>query len=144
MMKIIFALFVIGFVFFCGILVVESGFFKKPSQVKPGCILLQNVADNAILEPNDTSEPDTQQLQAAGTTAYDANHAPVQTMTIGSVDPKSGYKFQLELTPKGAAIRKAIFSEFDNRDRKDPKPLVFISPVPIKNGNEICVMANTG
>ncbi len=138
MMKAILAVLVIGFVFFCGVLVVESGFFEKSSQVEPGCILLQNVADNT------TSEPDTQQMQAAETTANDANHAPTQAMTIGSVDPKSGYKFQLELTPKGAAIRKATFSEFDDRDRKDPKPLVFISPLPVKNGNEICVMANTG
>lgn len=144
MMKTIFASLVIGFVFFCGVLVVESGFFEKSSQAEPGCILLQNVDDNTTSEPNDTSESDTQQLQAVETAEHDFNQAPLQMMTIGSVDPESGYKFQLELTPKGAAIRKATFSEFDNRDRKDPKPLVFISPIPTNNGNEICVMANTG
>jgi len=35
----------------------------------------------------------------------------------------------LELSSKGAAIEKATFSEFDDRDYKNPQPLVILSPV---------------
>ncbi|MFC1634771.1 YidC/Oxa1 family insertase periplasmic-domain containing protein [Planctomycetota bacterium] len=134
---------VAGFCIFCGYLVVESGFFKESSQIEPGCILLQNVADNEKPETEDTTAPDAQQTKTTETTAYGADHAPAKTMMLGSVDPKSGYKFQLELSSKAAAIKKATFSEFKDRDRKDPQPLVFISPISRSDGGEVLVMANT-
>jgi len=142
-MKATLTLFVIGFVFFCGWLIVESGFFKGSSQVEPGCILLQNVADNKKPVRDDVPEPNVPQMKAAETTVYGADHAPTQTMVLGSVDPKSGYKFQLELSSKGAAIRKVTFSDIYDRDPKDPQPLVFVSPIPRSNGSKILTMANT-
>ena len=143
MMKTILALYVICFVFFCGVLVVESGVFEKVSQTEPGCILLQNVADNPERGPDDATAPEVQPMKAAETVSFGADHAAARTITLGSVDPKSGYEFQLELNAKGAAIRKVTFSRFDNRDRKDPQPLVFIAPALNRNGDEVLAMANT-
>ena len=143
MMKVTLALIVTGFVVFCGGLVVESGFLEGSTGVEPGCILLQNVAGNEDPETEEAPAPDAQQMKAAETMAFGADHEPAQTMTVGSVDPKSGYKFQLELSSKGAAIRKVTFSEFNDRDRKDPQPLVFVSPVKKRDGSEVLVMANT-
>jgi len=143
MMKVSLALIVTGFVVFCGWLVVESGYFAGSLQVEPGCILLQQVAGNEKPGTEDDSEPNTPQMKAAETTVFGADHAPAKTVTLGSVDPKSGFKFQLELNSKGAAIGKATFSEFDNRDRKDPQPLVVISPMRERSNSEVLAMANT-
>ncbi len=145
MMKVILTSIVVAFVVFCGWLIIESGFFERSSQVEPGCILLQNVADNYKPETEDTAVPDSQEMKDTETTALSADHAPAKTIRIGSADPKSDYKFQLELSSKGAAIRKVTFNfdEFDNRNHKNPKPLVFISPVKEKDGSEILAMANT-
>ena len=143
MMKVSLALIVTGFVVFCGWLVVESGYFAGSLQVEPGCILLQQVAGNEKSGTEDDSEPNTPQMKAAETTVFGADHAPAKTVTLGSVDSKSGFKFQLELNSKGAAIGKATFSEFDNRDRKDPQPLVVISPMRERSNSEVLAMANT-
>jgi YidC/Oxa1 family membrane protein insertase len=82
------------------------------------------------------------QLRAADTICFGVNNAPARTITLGSVDRKSGFKFRVELSSKGAAIRKAALSEFDNGDSKDPQPLTILSPVQEKNGNEVLSMAN--
>jgi YidC/Oxa1 family membrane protein insertase len=57
------------------------------------------------------------------------------------VDPATGFKYQLELDSMGAAIRTALFSEFEDRDRKDPKPQLFLSPVDL-NGREVLPLAS--
>ena len=75
----------------------------------------------------------------AGFSAYDAQPSSV---TLGSIDPASGFKFQLELNSKGAAISKATFSEFDDRDYKDPQPLAILSPVQLPDGSKVEAMAN--
>ena len=74
---------------------------------------------------------------------FTAENAPSKTVTLGSVDPKSGFKFALELSSKGAAVRSATFSEFDDRDYKDPKPLEILSPVELADGSEVLTLANT-
>ena len=146
MMKITLASVVIGFVFLCGGLIVESGLFEGSQQVEPGCILLQNVAGDEEPKAENTPgpSPEAQQMQASETESFGADHAPARTITLGSVDPKSGYKFQLKLSSHGAAISKVTFiSKFDDRDPKDPQPLVFISPMPQNDGTEVLAMANT-
>ena len=143
MMKVILAVLVIGFVLFCGGLIVESGFFEASSQIEPGCILLQNVAGNESPGTEEAAVPDAQQMKVTETTAYGADHAPAKTMTLGSVDPKSGYMFQSELSSKGAAIRKVTFSKWKDRNRKEPQPLVFVSPMLRSDGSEVLAMANT-
>jgi YidC/Oxa1 family membrane protein insertase len=97
------------------------------------------------------------QLQAADFPALGADHAPVRSVILGASEPKTenadtGFKFQLELSSKGAAIRKATFSNgfdsrgkatgFDDRDYKDPQPLEILSPVKRASGSEILSMTN--
>jgi YidC/Oxa1 family membrane protein insertase len=82
------------------------------------------------------------QLIGADVAHFGADSAPAGSVTLGSIDPRSGFKFELELTSKGAAINKAIFSEFDDRDYKNPRPLVILSPVKLPDGSEVLSMAN--
>ena len=143
---------VVGFCLLCGWLVVESGLFDDSSQAKRDIILLQNVAGNQESETPNAPETDTQQLEAVDSITYGADHAPPKTVILGATDPntedpKTGYKFQLELSSKGASIRKATFSNgnnngFDNRDPKNPQPLVIISPLLGSDGSEVLAMAN--
>jgi YidC/Oxa1 family membrane protein insertase len=136
-------LIVAGFCILCGWLIIESGLLNNASQSGHDIILLQNVASNQETETPKEPEPNIQKLEAADSITFGADNSPAKTITLGSVDPKSGYKFQLELSTKGAAIRKAAFSEFDDRDYKDPQPLVIISPIPQRDGSEVLAMANT-
>jgi len=157
-MKIALTSFVIAFVLLCGWLVVESGFFDDSSQTRPGVILLQNVAADEETEIPNVTESNSEQLEAADSITFGADNAPAKTVILGATDPNTenadtGFKFQLELSSKGAAIRKAVFSNgpdsrgrdsgFDNRDYKNPQPLVIISPIPERDGSEVLAMANT-
>jgi YidC/Oxa1 family membrane protein insertase len=81
-------------------------------------------------------------MQAAEVATFGADNAPAKEVVLGSIERESGFKFQLELSTKGAAIRKAIFSEFDDRDFENPAPLEILSPVLLPDGGEILSMAN--
>ena len=61
---------------------------------------------------------------------------------MGSDVKDSGYKFKLQFTRKGAAIKSATLSEYDDRDHKNPQPLVLLSPIEVGEGKEICSLAN--
>jgi len=143
MMKAILASIIIGFVFFCGWLIVEAGLSDNSLQKGRGIVLLQNVTANEQAETPNVFVSNGEQLKAADSVTFGADNAPAGTITLGSVDPRSGYKYQLELSTKGAAIRKAAFSEFDDRDYKNPQPLAIISPIRERDGSEILSMANT-
>ena len=142
-MKIALSSFVIAFVLLCGWFVVESGLFDDSSQTGPGIILLQNVAVNQETEIPNVTESNSEQLEAVDSITFGADNASARTITLGSVDPKSGFKYQLELSSKGAAIKKAIFSEYDDRDYKNPQPLVIVSPIQERGGSEVLAMAST-
>ncbi len=108
------------------------------------CILLQQTAPT-----NGTAEsapaPDPGQLVAAATDrSFRADGGTHQILTLGSSDPESEYTLALELTTRGAAIRNASFSQFDNRDPQDPQPLVFLSPVPMGKDRSLYSFANRG
>ncbi len=142
-MRVILTLIVVGFVVFCGWLVVESGLFECSLPNSGPCILLQSsTGDKNISDANVPAE-EPSQIGADDSVTFGADSAPAKSVTLGSVDPKSGFNFQLELSSKGAAIKKATFSGFDDRDYKNPQPLVIISPMLERNGREILSMANT-
>ncbi len=84
------------------------------------------------------------QLIGANVVRFDADGAAARRVKLGSTNPESGFKFEVELTSRGAAVSKAIFSEFDDRDYKNPQPLVILSPVRLAGGGEIFSMANAG
>jgi len=90
-----------------------------------------------------SSAKEEPQLIGADTVHFGADSAPAGSVTLGSTDPRSGFKFELELSSKGAAINKATFSEFDDCDYKNPKPLVILSPVKLPDDSEVLSMANT-
>ena len=108
---------VAGFCLLCGWLVVESGLFNDSLQTGRGIILLQNVASNQQqeIEAPNAPVPNDEQLKAVDSVTFGADHAPAKTVILGAVDPntedpKTGFKFQLELSSMGACIRKATFS----------------------------------
>ncbi len=154
-MRIVLILIVAGFVVLCGGLIVGSGLFSGPAGQKP-CILLAQTAPGeqpslADTQPSDStaysaeadaSAAKAEQLQALDVPSLGADHAEPKAVTLGSINPNSGFKFLLELTTKGASIAKATFSEFDDRDYRDPQPLVILSPVNLPDGRQILSMAN--
>jgi len=141
--KSILALILIGFCVFCGWLVVESGLFEGcRAAEKLRCILLQKTTADSTTGAAEAPAEEGAYSEAADFTAFRADNAPAGSVTLGSIDPRSGFKFELELSSKGAAISKATFSEFDDRDYKNPQPLVILSPVHRADGTEILSMAN--
>jgi YidC/Oxa1 family membrane protein insertase len=134
---------VAGFCLFCVWLIIESGPFEEQSQKGRSIILLQNVASKQQADAPNLPVSNSEQFETVDSITFGADNAPARTITLGSIDPKSGYKYQLELSSKGAAIRKAYFSEFNDRNRKDPQPLVIISPIRERGGDEVLAMANT-
>jgi YidC/Oxa1 family membrane protein insertase len=149
---------VICYVLLCSLLVVEALTLGDSSQHETPLILLQQPAtaqtpDNAnAAEAEDTGETDISRLQVDDSIAFGADNAPSKTIVIGAADPntedpKTGFKFQLELSSKGAAILKATFSDannngFDNRNPKNPQPLVIVRPATRRDGSKVLAMAN--
>jgi len=136
-------LIVAGFCLFCGWLVIDSGLFEASSQNEPGCILLQAVAGDEKPETSIAPAPQEESAEPAETYALGADNATAKIIALGSVDPDSGFMYRLEFSSKGAAIREATFSTFDDRDHKNPQPLVIISPARQPDGSEVLAMANT-
>ncbi|MFQ6035825.1 MAG: YidC/Oxa1 family insertase periplasmic-domain containing protein [Sedimentisphaerales bacterium] len=156
----ILVLIVVGFIILCSGLVIESGIFKNPSQIGRSCILLQQTTTNEKQDTAGAPAPQNEHKEykylapsftggsvsrfTRGPADFHADGGPVKSVTLGSVDPRSGFKFQCELSSIGAAIKKAALSEFDNRDYKNPEPLEILSPVHRADGSEILAMANKG
>lgn len=129
------------YVLFCGWLVIETGLFDGALRTGEGCILLQQTTSQEPAQAAEAGQSGGAQLQAAQDVTFGADNAPATTVTLGSADPKSGYEYALELDSRGAAIRTATFSGWYNRDKKNPQPLVIISPIRSRGG-EILAMAN--
>jgi YidC/Oxa1 family membrane protein insertase len=78
--------------------------------------------------------------QDANNRDFSAVGGPAENITLGSIDPNTGFKFLLELTTRGAAIEKATLSEFDDLNHKIP--LVLLSPAAKPDGTKAFSMAN--
>ncbi|MBN1392178.1 MAG: YidC/Oxa1 family insertase periplasmic-domain containing protein [Sedimentisphaerales bacterium] len=100
------------------------------------------VSGSVVIAVEETAAPELPVLKAADTVQLEAVGGTAATVTLGSTDPRSGFKFKLELTGKGAAVSKAVFSEFNDRDYKNPQPLVILSPVKLPDGGEVLSIAN--
>lgn len=138
-----------GYLLLCGSLIVESGLLGKVWRSK-GCILLQQTAQtqtpaadaNAPVAAAETPQPQPQpQLQAAVGEFYSAIGGEDVNVAIGSTDKGSPFKYRLVLDSRGAAVRTATFSEFDDREPKNPQPLTFLAPIGA-NGSEALSLAN--
>lgn len=135
-------LFLIVFVIFCGFLVTESGLFEHSGWCPAkGCIrLASEVPGENLLQGLLRAAGDKQQ-------GYDfsrltAKSAGTESKILGSVFKDTGYKFEVELTNKGAGISRVVLGEYDNRDHKDPQPLVLLSEVETGADRTVFSLAN--
>jgi len=150
---------VIGFVVLCGWMVVESGIFQSPGVNSGACILLQSTTGNGNSVAANAPSEEPPRMTADNSVTFGADSAQESTVILGATDPttenaNTGFKYQLELSSKGAAIRKVTFSNgpdmqgkatgFDDRDYKNPQPLEILSPIYQADGSEILSMANAG
>jgi hypothetical protein len=136
-MRIVLISIVVAFLAFCGWLAGQSGL-----------ILLQQTAANEESASTNAPTLSYKRLESADIGGFSATGGPAEKVILGAKDPKTedpdvGYKFQLELSSKGAAIARVTFSNgndngFDDRDYKDPQPLEILSPVR----GDILSMAN--
>ncbi|MBN1456920.1 MAG: YidC/Oxa1 family insertase periplasmic-domain containing protein [Sedimentisphaerales bacterium] len=137
-MKIKLALFafLFTFVLFCSFLVVDSGLFNISScRDDNKCIRL--AGEMELVQADNIPESDDYDF-----TQLRASNAENKTLTLGSTDKESGYQFRLELSSKGAAIKNAVSSMYDNRDPKDPQPLILLSPIEKGPSDTVLSMAN--
>ncbi len=150
--KTVLTLILVGYCLFCGFLVLDSGLFEYGRSADEPCIVLQQTATEADAGAVEDTASQGLQLQAADFTSLRADNAPDARIILGAADPyfedpETGFKFQLELSSKGAAIVRATFSNgegkgFVDRDYENPQPLVILSPVHSAGGSEILSMAN--
>jgi len=155
--RIILVLILAGYCLLCGVLVLQSGLFengctgsdceprgihsRKPDVVY-GCIVLQHSSLEAADKPAGIKQVENADSAGGEISGFTADNALPKTLKLGSTDPKSGFKFAVELTSRGASIVKALLSEFDDRDYKNPRPLKVLSPVRLPGGSEILSMAS--
>ena len=99
------------------------------------------IVGDVIIAAEEAPTQKPPELKAADIIRFGVSNAPARDVVLGSLDPKSGYKFRVELSSKGAAIRKALFSEFTDCDYKNPQPLTILTPTR-ENSSEILSMTN--
>ena len=63
-------------------------------------------------------------------------------ISLGSMDPNTGFDFLMQLTTRGAAIEKVTFSKFTNLNGKNPQPLEILAPATKPDGSEVLSMEN--
>ena len=142
--RIILVLIVAGFVMFCGWLVLDSGLCQTCRPERGPCILLQQTTATEGKEGAKAAPVKKETLEAADSIRFWAGDAnDTNSVSLGSIDPNSNFMLQVELSPKAAAIRSAVFSKFKDRDPKNPQPLQILSPVQLGDGREVLSMANT-
>jgi len=150
-MRFFLIVFLCVFFVLCACLILESRMFCGKS-----CVLLQQTAGQVPAERKEQAGGGVQ-LEAAGSVDFRAFGGPSQTVILGArnpatEDPTTGFKFQLQLSTKGAAIKSVVFSNgdgkgFDNRDPKDPKPLVLLQATEsgvLSMANGALVLAEQG
>jgi len=143
---------VLSFVALCSLLILQTGFFNSADNLDKSLILLQATDSNTAAAPAPLAEQAQPQMAPAQFKSYNADDAEPKTVIIGAQDPEAenpltGYKLSLELSSKGASLRKATFTNGDDKgftdlDPDNPVPLEFISPVVMRDGSEILAMAN--
>jgi len=139
-MKAFVSLLIVAFVVLCGLLVLQAVLSDSACQAGR-CILLQQSEGGVSKTPSIGDDSAGQQpvLEPSDVLTYRATGGPRQSLILGAQDPNRedptvGFRFQLQLDCRGAAINRVTFSNgggkgFDNRDHKNPKPLVLLRSV---------------
>ena len=134
--------FLIIFVIFCGFLVTESGLFEHAGWCPAkGCIRLASEMPGDNL-PQGLLGVTGDKEQGYDFSKLTAKNAKAESKTLGSVFKDTGYKFEVELTSKGAGVSRVVLSEYDNRDYNEPQPLVLLSGVEAGADRTIFSLAN--
>ena len=139
--------FVVAFVGLCGLLVVDSGLFKHDcARHTAGVIPLTSqttISADSTGEKTDAKETETDPTDKSKESNSDFDFSKLraihaahnESIVMGSLypevertDDENKFKFMVELTSKGAAIKTVTLSEFDDRDPDDPQPLELIAP----------------
>ena len=140
------------FCLFCGWLIVDA-VVHHPQQTKQllGKMVPLAAELNETKTPADTSVEMVEEVITAAPVVYpqlSAANTSEQVVTLGALydeiersSDESNYKFQVELTSKGAAIQTLSLSEFKDRNTQDPAPLVLLSP--LGSGKNTYSLANT-
>lgn len=154
------------FLCWCGYLVFDSGIFSVSNagnNTSNGLISLAAETENAnqsgteetdtVEKIAETLEKEVTSIQALDTGGWNftklrAIQADTRTVSLGAVydevtkfDDPDKFKFRLELTSKGAAIKTATLSEFKNRSKENPGPLELLKPV--LTGDKNCLHSLT-
>ncbi len=64
---------------------------------------------SASLQPGLTAGSENNRPDANESVSFSVEGGEANNITIGSTDPESGYKYQIELSPKGACYKKSHF-----------------------------------
>ena len=140
------------FLLLCGGLVVDA-VFHHPQQTKA---LLSRVVplageltDTEVI-PEKEIEPVAEIITAAPVIypQLAASNNTEKIITLGAdydkierFDDREKYKFQVELTSKGAAVKTLMLNEFEDRNTEDPAPLALLTP--LGQAQNIYSLANT-
>jgi YidC/Oxa1 family membrane protein insertase len=132
------------FCLFCGWLIVDA-VVHHPQQTKQllgRVVTLAAELDETEANTESPVETPTERIAEVITAApvvypqLAATNTSEQIITLGALydeiersSDESKYKFQVELTSKGAAIQTLSLSEFKDRNTQDPAPLVLLSPL---------------
>lgn len=140
---------VVIFVGFCALRIWNTGLFSC-DRCRPRA---QVISLAASIEPEPAASPDSSgeipepkknSLEKDTEVPWDdslfsnllAVSGKEETVTLGGLyescrrtsDP-TRYKYQIELTTRGAAVKSVTLSEFDDRNRDNPKPFVLLEPI---------------
>jgi YidC/Oxa1 family membrane protein insertase len=115
----------------------QSGLFTQDISCDK-CVILQSRNESPEPTAETANDKHSPQLENNAKQIFTAEHSELKNVTLGSLKEQSGYKFQLNLTSKGAAVEWAKLSEFKDRSYDDPKPLKVLSAI----GKEFNPMAN--
>ena len=142
-MKKALVLVVLGFVGVCGWMIFDA-LAQSPaldSTPKPLTLLQQTTTTPAVDPPGQAVTQPALAAAQPGVT-LNALGGQIESVQLGSTDKQSGYKYQLDLTSTGAALRTASFSEWDNRARTDAQPLIILQPAALGNGSQLMSLAS--
>jgi len=109
--------------------------------MKARAILTAVIISLCLLSANAIGQ-EPAKMQAAPEAAFTAVGGAARDISLGSLDPDSEFMFLIELTTKGAAIKKATLSKFDDRRIENRQPLVLLAPANKPDGTETYSMAN--
>jgi len=139
-----FKLFLAALTISCGVLIWQTGIFCRGTCPAGEAIipLAATTQEKPAAVPVEAAQPQHQQTQmvaALPPLEFSAVNAKEQIVTLGQVydkcvrtDEPDKYKFQIEFTSHGAAVKKVSLGEFAERDSVG-KPYVLFEPVQFEN-----------